>query len=59
MAVYVLVYDRAPYFLEFMKHKGTTFGTSQVPYTRYHADGRYLGSSNCVSKRRFLSWLGH
>jgi len=53
--VYVLVYNKVPYFREFMRFKETAFGNSRIPYVRYYSDGQYLGDSNQVQTVAFLS----
>lgn len=56
--VYQLVYDREPYFREFLDFKERNFQNYHVPYVRYYNDGRLIGQSNFVRPERFLSYFG-
>jgi hypothetical protein len=58
MDVYVFLYDKVPYFREFMKHKETVFGNRLIPYVRYYRDGEIVGESNQLGKERFVSMFG-
>jgi len=53
--VYVLIYNRKPYFADFMRHKERRFGNGLIPYVRCYKDGRYLRDSNQIRPDAFVS----
>ena len=53
--LYSLVYDRVPYFYEFLAFKEVTFRNYSVPYLRYYVDGQLIGESNYCSRRQFFA----
>ena len=53
--LYQLVYDRVPYFREFLHFKETTFGNYDVPYVRYYVEGRLVAESNYCSPQQFVA----
>jgi hypothetical protein len=57
MRLFVLVYDRVPYFDEFRTFKESVWQNVQVPYVRYYSGGLLVGESNYVPKKRFLATL--
>lgn len=52
--VWQLVYDRVPYFREFLEFKESRLGNYEVPYVRYYVAGRLKGESNSVRPTEFL-----
>ncbi|HUX22076.1 MAG TPA: hypothetical protein VMW69_12615 [Spirochaetia bacterium] len=53
--LYQLIYDRVPYFREFLRFKEGTLGNYEVPYVRYYVDGRLVRESNYCSPAEFLT----
>lgn len=53
--LYSLIYDRVPYFYEFLAFKEGTFHNYSVPYIRYYVDGALVGESNYCSPAQFFS----
>jgi hypothetical protein len=52
--VYVFVYNRAPFFREFMEHKEQSFGNYLIPYVRCYRDGKLVAEGNRFSAGSFL-----
>jgi hypothetical protein len=52
--IYSIIYDKEPYFNEFMTFKENVFGNRQVPYVRYYIDGKLVKETNYTSKDFFL-----
>jgi len=57
VCVVELLYNRVPYFRDFLRHKEEVWGNAQVPYVRYYRGGRPVGQSNYVSMPQFLSFF--
>lgn len=53
--IYTVIYDKEPYFHEFMTFKETIFGNRQVPYVRYYIGGKLVKETNYTSKDFFIS----
>ena len=53
--VYVLIYNRVPYFSDFLDFKESTWGNRQIPYVRYYRDGRLVNQTNYVPKSTFTA----
>ena len=51
--VFVLEYDREPFFAEFLAFKEQRFGNTYVPYIRFYRNGRLVQETNYVSKSAF------
>lgn len=51
--VYVLEYDREPFFQEFLAFKEKVFGNESVPYIRFYKDGRFVRDANAIGKLQF------
>jgi hypothetical protein len=52
--MYTVIYDREPYFHEFMSFKENIFGNDLVPYVRYYVEGSLVKETNYTSKDFFL-----
>jgi hypothetical protein len=50
-----LIYDRVPYFREFLRFKEERLGNYEVPYVRYYVAGRLVRESNYCTSTEFLS----
>jgi len=57
LTIFLLEYNRADYFQEFLKFKEQVLGNRVIPYVRYYRDGSLVAQSNYVSERQFLSFL--
>ncbi len=57
LVVYELVYDRLPFFYDFMHFKETRFDNEHIPYVRYYRDGGFVGESNYIGEAAFLGML--
>lgn len=55
ICVAVLLYNRVPYFQDFLRLKERVWGNAQIPYVRYYRHGRLVAQSNYVSAETFLS----
>ena len=55
--IYVLEYDRKPYFTSFMSMKETKWNNFEVPYIRYYSNGNLVSESNFISKENFIGKL--
>lgn len=53
--LYSLIYDRVPYFHEFLAFKEGNFHNYSVPYVRYYVDGKLVDESNYCSPPQFFS----
>ncbi|AFG36808.1 hypothetical protein [Spirochaeta africana] len=58
VAVFVIVYNTAPYQQEFMQLKEGTWKNGFIPYVRYYHHGQYLGDSNHLPRDRFYQRFG-
>lgn len=57
-AVWVVEYDREPFYETFMTFKEDHFGNRSVPYVRYYRGGTLTSESNYISLQGFMSKLG-
>jgi hypothetical protein len=57
-AIYVVEYDREPFYRDFMTFKEDIFQNREIPYVRYYRAGLLHAESNFISKQGFLSKLG-
>lgn len=55
LCVAVLLYNRVPYFREFLRLKERVWGNALIPYVRYYRQGGLVAQSNYVSAEEFLS----
>lgn len=51
--VFILEYDREPFFEEFLAFKERVFGNDAVPYIRFYRDGRLVKESNAIGRLQF------
>lgn len=56
--IYMVEYDREPYYRDFMTFKEDIFQNREIPYVRYYRDGSLHAESNFISKQGFISKLG-
>ena len=52
--IYILIYNRVPYFRRFLAFKETVWNNRLIPYVRYYRDGTLIGESNYLSQREFV-----
>lgn len=48
------LYDKSPFFQEFLQFKEGRLGNDLIPYVRYYRKGELIGESNYVPSRVFL-----
>ena len=48
------IYDRSPFFGEFMRFKEDHFGNYQIPYIRYYKNGKLVAESNYTTSKDFV-----
>lgn len=59
LTVFILEYNRVPWFEEFLRLKERIFQNELVPYVRYYRHGKLFETSNYVSKPGFLAVFSH
>lgn len=52
--VYEYLYDRSPFFPEFLRFKEERLENDLIPYIRYYKKGELVGESNYVPSRVFI-----
>jgi hypothetical protein len=53
--IYVLEYDKKPYFTNFMHMKERHWGNFYVPYIRFYKNGKFLSDANLIPKDEFIA----
>jgi hypothetical protein len=48
------LYDKSPFFQEFLQFKEGHLENDLIPYIRYYRQGDFIGESNYVPSRAFL-----
>ena len=54
LVVYEYLYDRSPFFPDFLRFKEGRLGNDLIPYIRYYKNGEFIGESNYVPSRVFI-----
>jgi hypothetical protein len=54
LEVYYLIYNRVPYFAQFLSFKERVWRNWLIPYVRYYRNGILTAESNYVSQQEFL-----
>ena len=51
--IYEIVYNKEPYFEEFMRFKETVWNSFYVPYLRFYKKGKLVKETNHISRAEF------
>ena len=51
--IYELIYNREPYFKEFMSFKENIWNNQSVPYLRFYENGSLVRETNYISRSEF------
>lgn len=56
--IYELIYNKEPYFKEFMSFKENIWNNHSVPYLRFYNNGSLARETNYISRTEFAGIIG-